>query len=86
MSEIGKDLYDKQFEAIADQFDLEQFEPNEESINLGSADQFLESVGIPLDEQDEYTIGEINVFLEMRGMIIIEDHTQAFLHKYEPNL
>ena len=83
---MGKDLYDMKYEQIADEFDLEQFEPNEESINLGSADQFLESVGIPLDEQDEYTIGEINVFLEMRGMIIIEDHTQLFLHKYEPNL
>jgi hypothetical protein len=85
MSEIGKDLYDKQFEAIADQFDLEQFEPNEESINLGSIDEALENLGISIDEQNEYTIDEINMFLEPRGMQLDEDHTQLFLTKYNPN-
>jgi hypothetical protein len=77
MSEIN-------YEAIADEFDLEQFALDEDSIPLGSTDEFLESVGIAIQDQDEYTIGEINVFLELRGMRIIEDHTQLFLHKTNP--
>lgn len=74
---------DRNYEEIADEFDLEQFSPNEESINLGSIDEALENLGIPIDEQDEYTIDSINEFLEPRGMQLDEDHTQLFLTKYK---
>jgi hypothetical protein len=66
---------------IADEFDVLQFDDGETSINLGSTDEFFSGLGIALEDQDEYLIDAINEHLTERGMELVEDHTQLFLHK-----
>jgi len=77
---------DRNYEQLADEFDLEQFAPGEDSINLGDVCEYLQSVGIPLDEiEDNETdmfLDGINEYLKLRGMVLREDHTQVFLDKY----
>lgn len=67
------------YSMLAAEFDSEIL-GEDDSINLGSYDEFCMDFDIPLD--DEYAIGEINYYLHMRGLHLEEDHTQVFLQKY----